>query len=140
MYKVVPPPRSSCCYRVNCNRVGGAVTFIGKGSSAIGGRLFKTARAELYCRWAGYGGSYELGCRRSLALVKGEGEASGACTGGACADGACVDGACVGGACVDGDCADEAYMDGACAGGACIDGVCADRACVGGAYIDGAAY
>ena len=46
---------------------------------------------------------YELGCCRSLALVKGGGEASGACT-----DGACADGACVGGACADG-----AYADGA---------------------------
>jgi hypothetical protein len=61
----------------------------------------------LYCCWAGCGGLYELGCRRSLALVKEEGKASGACAdeacaGGACADGACADGACVGGACVDG--------------------------------------
>ena len=91
--------------------IGGAVTFIGKGSSAIG-RLFKTARAELYCYWAGYGGLYRLGCRRSLALVKEEGKASRACVGGAYADGAYVDGAC----------ADEAYMGGACADRACVDG------------------
>ena len=31
---------------------------------------------------AGCGGSYELGCRGSLALVDEEGEASGACVGG----------------------------------------------------------
>ena len=83
------------------------MTFVGKGSSVVGGRSFETAGAELYCRWAGCGGLYELGCCRSLALVKGEGKASGACTGGAC---------------VNGDCADKACVDGACAGGACIDG------------------
>ena len=77
--------------------VGGAVVFVGKGSSAVGGGLFEIARAKLYY-WAGYGGLYELGCRRSLTLVKGEGKASGACAGGAYADGACVGGACVGGA------------------------------------------
>ena len=60
------------------------MTFVGKGSSAVG-RSFETAGAELYCCWAGCGGLYELGCRRSLALVKGEGKASGAC-----ADKACV--------------------------------------------------
>ena len=59
---------------------------------AIGGRLFKTTRAELYCCWA-CGGLYKLSCYRSLALVKGEGKASGACAGGACADRACVGGA-----------------------------------------------
>ena len=59
------------------------MTFVGKGSSAVGGRSFETAGAELYCCWAGCGGLYELGCRGSLALVKGEGEASGACVGGA---------------------------------------------------------
>ena len=89
-------------------QVGGAVTFVGKGSSAVGGRSFKAVGAELCYCWAGCGGLYELSCRRSLALVKGEGEASGACAGGACADGACV-----GGACADGDCADEACVDGA---------------------------
>jgi hypothetical protein len=77
--------------------VEGVVAFIGKGSSAVG-RSFKATRAKLYCCWAGYGGLYELGCRRSLALVKEEGKASGACAGGACADGACAGGACVDGA------------------------------------------
>ena len=72
--------------------VKGVIAFIGKGSSAIG-RSFEATRAELYCCWAGCGGLYKLGCRRSLALVKGEGEASGACAGGACAGRACVDGA-----------------------------------------------
>ena len=105
------------------------MTFVGKGSSAVGGRSFKTAGAELYCRWAGCGGSYKLGCRGSLALVKGEGEASGACAGGAYADGACVDGAC----------ADEACVGGACADKACIGGACADGAYIGGACVDGAA-
>ena len=99
------------------------MTFIGRGSLAIGGRLFKTTRAELYCCWA-CGGLYKLSYYRSLALVKGEGKASGACVGGAYADGAYVDGAC----------ADEA-----CMGGACADRVCADRACTGGACVDGAA-
>ena len=92
--------------------VGGAVTSVGEGSSAIG-RSFKTARVELCCCWVGCGGLYKLGCRRSLALVKGEGEASGACAGGAYIDGACVDGAC----------ADEACVGGACADGACVGGV-----------------
>ena len=77
------------------------MTFVGKGSSAIG-RSFETARAELRCCRAGCGGLFELGCRRSLALVKGEGKASGACAGGACADVACVGGACADEACVDG--------------------------------------
>jgi hypothetical protein len=53
---------------------------------------------------------YRLSCRRSLALVKEEGKASGACAGGAYADGACVDGA------------------------------CADRVYIGGAYADRVAY
>jgi hypothetical protein len=98
--------------------VDGAVTFIGKGSSAVR-RLFKIAGAELYRCWVGCGGLYGLGCRRSLALVKEEGKASGACVGGACADGACVDGACVDGACVGG-----AYVDGvACWGIDDINGV-----------------
>ena len=47
---------------------------------------------------------YELGCRRSLALVKEEGKASGAYTGGACADRVYVGGVCVGGACTDRAC------------------------------------
>jgi len=102
--------------------VGGAVAFVDKGGSVIGGRSFKTTGAELYCCWA-CGGLYGLSCRRSLALAKGEGEASGACAGGACADGACVDGAC----------ADEACVGGACIDGACADGACADGVCVGGA-------
>ena len=85
--------------------IGGAATFVGEGSSAVG-RSFETAGVRLYCCWA-CGGLYELGCRGSLALVKGEGEASGACTGGACADGAFAGGA---------------YTDGACVGGACVDG------------------
>jgi len=92
--------------------IGGAITFIGKGSSAVG-RLFKTARAKLYRYWAGCGGLYRLSCRRSLALVKEEGKASGACAGGACAD--------------------RAYVDGAYADEACIGGACADRACIDGA-------
>ena len=136
--------------------IGGAVTFIkvaiafiGKGSSAIGGRSFRAAGAKLYRYWVGCKGLYKLGYRRSLALAKEEGKASGACAGGACADGACVDGACadeacVGGACanracVGGACADRACVDGACVGGACVDGACADGAYVGGACVDGAA-
>jgi hypothetical protein len=70
--------------------IGGAVTFVGKGSSAVG-RSFKIAEVGLYCCWAGCGGLYKLGCRGSLALVKGEGEASGACADGACVGGACAD-------------------------------------------------
>ena len=84
--------------------------FVGKGSSAVG-RSFKATGAELYCCWA-CGGLYELGCRGSLALVKEEGEASGACVGGACAGGACAGGASVEGACVGGACADGAYAGG----------------------------
>ena len=80
--------------------------FVGKGSSAVG-KSFEATGAELYCCWA-CGGLYKLSCRRSLALVKEEGKASGACAGGACTDGACV-------------------------GGACADGVCVGGACVGGA-------
>ena len=57
---------------------------------------------------------YKLNCYRSLALVKGESEASKAYTGGAYADGACVD---------------KAYADGACADRACISRACADGAC-----------
>ena len=94
------------------------MTFVGKGGSAVGERSFETTGAELYCCWA-CGSLYELGCRRSLALVKEEGKASGAC----------ADEACVGGACADGACADEA----------CVGGACADGACVGGACVDGAA-
>ena len=55
--------------------------FIGRGSSAVGGRSFKTAVTF---------------------VGKGEGEASGAGAGGACADGACAGGASIGGACVGG--------------------------------------
>ena len=112
--------------------IGRAVMFVGKGSSAVG-RSFGAAGAELYCCWAGCGGSYELGCCGSLALVKGEGEASRACAGGAYADGACVGGACADEAYVDGVCADRACADGACADGACADGACAGGACVDGA-------
>ena len=89
---------------------------------------------------AGCRGSYELGCRSSLALVNKEGEASKACAngayadracaGGACADGACVGGTCTGGACIGGACAGRACADEACAGGACMDG-----ACIGGAVV-----
>jgi hypothetical protein len=43
---------------------------------------------------AGCGGSHELSCRGSLALVNEEGEASGAYAGGAYADGACASIAC----------------------------------------------
>ena len=67
--------------------------------------------------WAGCGGSYELSCRGSLALVN-EDKASGASADRACADGAC---------------ADEAFVDGACTDGACTGGACGDGACVGGA-------
>ena len=88
------------------------MTSVGEGSLAVG-RLFKTARVKLCCYWAGYRGLYELSCRRFLALVKGEGEASGAYAGGAYIDGACVDGAY----------ADKAYIGGACADGAYIGGV-----------------
>ena len=76
--------------------------FIGMGSSAVKGKSFEAVGAKLYCCWAGCGGLYELGCRRSLVLVKEEGEASGACVGGACVDKACVGGACVDGACIGG--------------------------------------
>ena len=61
---------------------------------------------------AGCGGSYELGCRGSLALVN-EDEGSGASADRACADGAYADGACT-----DGDRTDEACADEACIGGA----------------------
>ena len=74
----------------------------------------------MYCCWVGYGGLYKLSYRRSLALAKGEGKASGACVGGTYIDRAYVDGAC----------ADEAYVGGACADGAYIGGAC----------VDGAAY
>ena len=60
----------------------------------------------------GCGGSYELGCRGSLALVDEEGEASGACVHGGCAGGGCAGGACTGGGCTDG-----ARADGGCADG-----------------------
>ena len=73
--------------------------FIGKGSSAVG-RSFEATGAELYCCWA-CGGLYELSCHGSLALVKGEGEASGAYT----------DRACAGEAFADGDCADRAGVN-----------------------------
>ena len=102
-------------------QVGGAVTFIGKGSSAIEGRSFKAVGAKLYYYQAGCGGLYKLNCRRSLALVKREGKASEAYAGGAYADRACVD---------------KAYADETCIGGACADEAYADRACVGGAYIN----
>ena len=71
---------------------------------------------------AGCGGSYELGCRGSLALVNEEGKASGACADRACADEACADGACTDRACVGGACADVACIGGAYIGGACTDG------------------
>jgi hypothetical protein len=106
-----------------------AVTFVGKGSLAVRGRLFKTAKVGLYCCWA-CRGLYEFSCHRSLALVKGEGEASRACTGGVCVDRACVDRACADKACVGGACTDKACMDGACVGGACVDRVCVGEACV----------
>ena len=70
-----------------------AMAFIGKGSSAVEGRSFGAARAELYRYWAGYGGLYRLSYYRSLALVKEEGKASGACADGACVGGAYIDGA-----------------------------------------------
>jgi len=108
--------------------IGGAITFIGKGSSAIE-RSFKTARAELYRCWVGCRGLYRLSCRKSLALVKKEGKASRACAGRAYTDGACVDRACAEKAYIGG-----AYADRACAGGACIDKAYIDRA-----YIDKAA-
>ena len=73
--------------------IGRAIIFIGKGSSAIKERLFRAARAKLYYYWANYGGLYKLNCYRSLALVKEEGEASGACAGGACVDRAYIGGA-----------------------------------------------
>ena len=94
-----------------------AVAFVGKGSLAVEKRPFGAVKAELYCCWA-CGGLYELSCRGSLALVKGEGKASKAYAGGACADGACV--------------------DKACADKACVGGAYADRACVDGAWADGA--
>jgi hypothetical protein len=112
-----------------------------------GGRVEAVAAGsncwELYCRWTGCGGSYELGCRGSLALVNEEGEASGACIGGACTNGACgggacAGGACIGGACANGACAGRACVDGACAGGACADGACVGGACMGGACVGGA--
>ena len=99
--------------------------FIGKGSSAVG-RSFEATGAELYCCWA-CGGLYKLSCRGSLALVKEEGEASGACADGACAGRASVDGACVGGACAGGAYAGRASIEGACVGGACADGACTGK-------------
>ena len=98
------------------------MTFVGKGSSAVG-RSFETARAELRCCRAGCGGLFKLGCRRSLALVKGEGKASRAYTGGAYADGACIDGAYADRAYID-----RAYIDKACVDRAYTDGACADKA------------
>ena len=85
--------------------IGKAVIFVNKGSSVIG-RLFKIIKVKLYCCWASYRGLYKLGYHRSLALVKGEGEASGVCIGGAYVDKAytgkaCIDRACVGKACTD---------------------------------------
>ena len=65
---------------------------------------------------------YELSCCGSLALVKGEGEASGAYVGGACADGACVGGACANRACVVGACAGRACADGAACWGIDVTG------------------
>jgi hypothetical protein len=92
--------------------LGGGVEAVAAGSDCW----------ELYCRWVGCGGSYELGCRGSLALVNEEGEASGACIGGACTNGACAGGACIDGAYRDGACTDRACTGGACIGGACADG------------------
>ena len=86
--------------------------------------------------WAGCGGLYKLGCRSSLALVNGEGEASRACMGGAYADRAYADGACIGGACTGGVCTGGACTDGACVDGACVDGACADGAYMGRACAD----
>ena len=67
----------------------------------------------------------KLSCHKSLALVKGEGEASKACVGGAYADRACINRACT----------DKAYISRACVGRACVDGAYIDKAC-----IDRAAY
>ena len=105
------------------------MAFIGKGSSAIKKRLFRAVRAKLYYYQTGYRGLYKLGCRGSLPLVKGEGEASRACVGGACADGAYVGRAYANRACADKACVDKAY----------VDRVYTDRVCVGEACIDGAA-
>ena len=80
--------------------IGGVITFIGKaiifvdkGSSAVGGRLFRAVRAKLYYCWVGCRGLYKLSCYRSLALVKGKGEASKAYAGGACVNRAYTGGA-----------------------------------------------
>ena len=109
-------------------RLGEVGVFAGEGVEAV------TAGSDC---WADCGGSYELGCRGSLALVNKEGEASRACVDRACVGGACVDGACVGGACVGGACGDGACVGGACADGAYVDGACVDGACVDGAGADG---
>ena len=92
---------------------------------------------ELYCRQAGCGGSYELSCRSSLALVNKEGKASRAYTDRACADRAYTDGAYIGGACIGGAYTGRACADKACAGGAYIDRAYTGRGYTDGGYTDG---
>ena len=93
--------------------VGGAATFVGEGSLAVG-RSFKTAVAfiggavmfvEVAVMFIGRGGSavgrsFETAVAfvgRGSSAVGGRGEASGACADGACGGGACADGACADG-------------------------------------------
>ena len=124
--------------------MGGRLGGVG---TVTGGRVEAVAAGsdcwELYCRWVGCGGSYELGCRGSLALVNEESKAGGACTDGARVGGTCADRACAGGAFTNGTCTGGACADRACVGGACADGVCtgeacADEACADGGRADGA--
>ena len=88
------------------------VLFWGRQGSYVGWSICSRGRVEAVAAgsdcWVGCGGSYELGCRGSLALVDEEGEASGAC-----ADVACADVACIGGACADRACAGGTFTGGA---------------------------
>jgi hypothetical protein len=120
------------------------VSFWGRQGSYVGWSICSGGGVEVVAIgsdcWVGCGGSYELGCRSSLALVNEDGKAGGACANGACAGGACIGGACTngacgGGACVDGACMDGAFIDGACADGACTGGGCIDGGCIGGAVV-----
>ena len=51
--------------------IGGAMTFIGKGSSAVGGRLFKTARAKVANNIKGVNKHSDLNQRLIIYKLKG---------------------------------------------------------------------
>ena len=51
--------------------VGGAVTFVGRGSSAVGGRLFKTARAKVANNIKGVNKHSDLNQRLIIYKLKG---------------------------------------------------------------------